>query len=167
MNHTNLIDSLLSLSQPLITSSLKSFFNLPNITLDVDFVNTLSLPLGSWQAKNWDSAVGSSSFDEFCDSITSNTSEEEVSEGNEWIERGFPSLPDDPRKSLASFKGYAKYIQDNIVSMCPVGVAQDTCFGTEEYGEGGTSVEESSWKSWPYQFCTGQFLPLVGIKMLY
>jgi hypothetical protein len=155
VNHTTLIDSLLSLSQPFVTSSLKSFFGLPNVTLDVDFVNTLALPLGAWQAKNWDESVGSSSFDEFCDAITS------TDEGGELVSTfleglGFPSLPTDPRKAFASFSGYAKYIQQNIVAMCPAGASQDECFGTAAYEQIGTSVEEGKWKAWPYQFCTGQ-----------
>lgn len=155
INHTSLIDELLGLSNPLVTSSLKSFFGLPNITLDTDWVNALHIPLGSWQARNWDDSVGSNEFFNFCDAITEGVEQEETKESAilvQAIRSVFPSFPSDPRKAFASFSAYAGYIKENIASMCPEGVAQDDCFGTDVYD--GDDLSEAPWKSWSYQFCT-------------
>nr|AGJ83950.1 serine carboxypeptidase [Glaciozyma antarctica] len=157
INHTSVIDELLAFSNPLVTSSLKSFFGLPNITLDTDFVNALHIPLGSWQGRNWDDSVGSNEFFNFCDAITEGLEEEHTSEASilvRAIRNIFPSFPSDPRKAFASFSAYAGYVKENIASMCPKGVAQDDCFGTDVYE--GDDLSEAPWKSWSYQFCTGE-----------
>ncbi|ORY83593.1 serine carboxypeptidase S28-domain-containing protein [Leucosporidium creatinivorum] len=156
-NHTSVIDSLLALDNPLVTTSLKSYFGLPNITLDTDFVNALSIPLGSWQARNWDSEVGSSAFFDFCDTLTADPEEVTKLGGLtttvlEFVAQAFPSWPKDPRKTFASFSAYAAYSKDKIASMCPEDEEQDDCFGTDAYG--GDGLEEAPWKSWSYQFCT-------------
>ncbi|KAL8290356.1 hypothetical protein RQP46_002614 [Phenoliferia psychrophenolica] len=156
-NHTSMIDSLLSLNQPMITQRLKSYFGLGGITLDTDFVNALQSPLGAWQGRNWDSEVGSRAFFDFCDKVEEGEKEELVGAGGgeewEWIEKLLPGLPENPAKRFASFKGYAEYVKENIASMCPEEDGeQDDCFGTGMYG--GDGLEEAPWRSWSYQFCT-------------
>lgn len=160
--NTALIDSLLSLNSSLVTPSLKSFFGLSNVTADADFVNALALPLGSWQARNWDGTVGSSRFDAFCDALTGNTSslstparpiDAALLEGLDGL-----ALPKDPRKTLASMSTYAAYVKEHIAALCPPDELQDACFGTDEYS--GDGLDEYEWKSWAWQFCSGapQFL---------
>ncbi|GAA5864820.1 hypothetical protein JCM3774_004240 [Rhodotorula dairenensis] len=154
-NHTELIDSLLALKTPFVTSRLKDAFGLGNITSDADFVNALAIPLGSWQARNWDPAVGSTRFFDFCDAVTAapeggaNSSDGSSSSAATSL---FPSLPSDPRKALESFQGYAKFVSEHVAALCPPDTTQDECFGTDEYG--GDSLDEAPWKSWSYQFCT-------------
>ncbi|GAA5874419.1 hypothetical protein JCM8547_005394 [Rhodosporidiobolus lusitaniae] len=159
INHTALIDSLLALHSPLVTSTLKSFFGLPNVTLDEDFVNALSLPLGSYQGQNWDPKVGSHGFQAFCaaieqDDAPSSTfvSSSALEAGIEGVAHLLPHWPKDPRNKFGQLKSYAAFIRDTIASACPAGASQDECFGTDEYG--GYGLEEAPWKSWSYQFCT-------------
>ncbi|KAI5476322.1 hypothetical protein MNV49_007893, partial [Pseudohyphozyma bogoriensis] len=154
INNTNLIDTLLSAGQPLVTSTLKTFFGLPNVTLDEDFVNTLSMPLGSWQARNWDPKVGSTEFFSFCDALTSPSDElaASLNPDEELLLSAFPPFPSDPRKTLASFKAYAAYIQENVASLCPPDEDQNDCFGTDLYE--GDGLDDAPWKSWTYQYCT-------------
>ncbi|GAA5934245.1 uncharacterized protein JCM15063_004515 [Sporobolomyces koalae] len=147
-NHTAAIDSILALKSSLLTSSLKTYFGLPNVTKDEDFVNALSMPLGSWQARNWDPRVGSKTFYRFCDALTNNAS----ASGQIEEEMSLPKWPSNPRKQLAAFANYANYVKEHIASRCPEGVAQDDCFGTDLYD--GDGLEEAPWKSWSYQFCT-------------
>lgn len=157
VENTALIDSLLSLNSSLVTPSLKSFFGLPDVTADADFVNALALPLGSWQARNWDGTVGSSRFDAFCDALTGNTSslstparpiDAALLEGLDGL-----ALPKDPRKTLASMSTYAAYVKEHIAALCPPDEPQDACFGTDEYS--GDGLDEYEWKSWAWQFCSG------------
>lgn len=149
-NHTSVIDSLLALGNPLVTSSLKSYFGLPNLT-DIDFVNTLAIPLGTWQARNWDSGVGSSEFFKFCDALTEDPEGESSSPKlkttlSHFAQRLWPSWPSDPRKAFASFSLYANYVKEVIASLCPDDEDQEDCFGTGAYG--GDELEEAPWRSW-------------------
>lgn len=106
---TSLIDDTLSQQKPDLTRRLKTAFGLPNVTQDVDFVSTLVDPLGDWQSKNWDPAVGTTDFDVFCATLA------EVESDN----------------LLEIMKVYAKYIEENVASLCQ-GEDQDSCFGTNE-----------------------------------
>ncbi|BGP01875.1 hypothetical protein NBRC10513v2_005515 [Rhodotorula toruloides] len=153
VNHTSLIDSLLAFEQPALTSALKGYFGLGNVTSDADFVNALAIPLGSWQARNWDPSVGSTRFFEFCDTLTANSSSvHEVDLFQPAQLAALPSLPKDPRKALASFAAYVSYVREHVATLCPPDTAQDDCFGTDEYS--GDELDDYEWKSWAYQFCT-------------
>jgi hypothetical protein len=165
INHTELIDSLLRVNSPLLTSTLKGFFGLPNVTLNEDFVNALALPLGSYQGQNWNDKVGSHGFQKFCSAIEEDTEPSSVLALPAPLEKAledlairFPSWPKDPRSKFAAFTSYAAFIKEHIASACPVGVEQDACFGTDDVG--GTGLEEAPWKSWSYQFCASFFPPL-------
>ncbi|GAA5976385.1 hypothetical protein JCM11641_005997 [Rhodosporidiobolus odoratus] len=161
-NHTTLIDSLLSLHNSFITNSLKSFFGLPNVTRDDDFVNALAIPLGSWQARNWDPKVGSHLFSAFCAAIEEDKPASALPDIPNVFEAVLDKLshllpasltwPKDPRSRYSAFSSYAAFIKEHIASACPEGMPQDACFGTEVYD--GTGLEDASWKSWSYQFCT-------------
>ncbi|GAA5844809.1 hypothetical protein JCM11251_002284 [Rhodosporidiobolus azoricus] len=158
INHTSLIDSLLTLNSPFVTSSLKSFFGLPNVTLDEDFVNALALPLGGYQGQNWDPLVGSHLFQSFCHAIEEDQPSASVLSPLEPLEKALDSLvhllpdwPKDPRSRFAAFSSYAGFIKSTIAAACPEGQSQDSCFGTDDFG--GIGLEESGWRSWSYQFC--------------
>lgn len=170
INHTELIDSLLTLNSPILTSTLKGFFGLPNVTLNEDFVNALALPLGSYQGQNWDDKVGSHGFQKFCRAIEEDKEPSSVFALPAPLEKAisdlafrFPSWPKDPRNKFAQFASYAAFIKENIASACPKDVKQDDCFGTDEVG--GSGLEEAPWKSWSYQFCTSR-LPSPSFESL-
>ncbi|GAA5967319.1 hypothetical protein JCM3765_005600 [Sporobolomyces pararoseus] len=148
-NHTTTIDSILAVKNSFLTSSLKAYFGLPNVTNDADFVNALTVPLGSWQARNWDPKVGSKTFDRFCDALTASPT---VTSARTIESELLPSWPSNPRKRLAEFTNYANYIKEHVAAKCPEGIEQDECFGTDVYV--GDGLEEAPWKSWAYQFCT-------------
>ncbi|GAA6033813.1 hypothetical protein JCM8097_000354 [Rhodosporidiobolus ruineniae] len=160
VNHTAFIDQLLALNSPFVTSTLKSFFGLGNVTLNEDFVNALALPLGSYQAQNWDPKVGSKGFRAFCDALEADQPGSSVFSLPRPLEDALASLgahlpsswPKDPRSRFAAFASYAAYIKEHVASACPDNLSQDECFGTDSYG--GDGLEEADWKSWSYQFCT-------------
>ncbi|BGP26294.1 extracelular serine carboxypeptidase [Rhodotorula toruloides] len=153
VNHTSLIDSLLAYQQPALTTALKGYFGLGNVTSDADFVNALAIPLGFWQARNWDHSVGSTRFFEFCDALAANASLAHISDLFQPAQLAvLPSLPQDPRTALARFAAYASYIREHIAILCPPDTAQDHCFGTDQYS--GDELDDYEWKSWAYQVCT-------------
>jgi hypothetical protein len=175
ISHTKHIDYLLNLSNSLITHQLKAFFGLGNITQDVDFVNALTIPLGSFQAKNWDDRLSSPTFDVFCDIVGRNGTGElggGLEEQNNFGRRnqmifGGTSNRHDPAEEFIKFSTYARYIRDNIAGLCPPEMSQDECFGSSnEVGEDGEDSDIGSFKSWTYQVCTGTFTFRLMISLL-
>lgn len=172
VRHTEMIDSVLALGSPLVSKALKSFFGL-NISRDDDFVNALSIPLGSFQAQNWDE-LGPSAFTIFCDAIGGNGTEgatileggvvkEQIVLGpttRSTVEAIHDTLsktpPIDPRRTFSEFSAYATYIKEHVASLCPPEMTDDECFGSEGMGEDGEDSDIASWKSWIYQVCTGE-----------
>lgn len=156
IDHTTMIDALLNLDST-VTHLLKSYFGLGNLTSSLDFVNTLSIPLGTWQARNWDAAVGSRAFYVFCEALEDGS---DVIANVDQIAFNFKSMT---LPSFSKFSSYARYIRDNVVSLCPEGATQDECFGTDsEGGQDGEDSDVASWKSWIYQICTGTPLPFLS-----
>lgn len=149
-NHTVLIDSILGLGNSLVTSALKNYFGL-NITDDRDFVNALTIPLSAWQGRNWDPAVGSPAFSDFCHVIAAK-SENGIDAAPQIQQATFP-WPSNPAKMFEGFSAYASYIKQNISSLCPPGATHDECFGTVLNGSEDT-LAEADWRSWTYQYCT-------------
>ncbi|GAA5913102.1 hypothetical protein JCM8208_000741 [Rhodotorula glutinis] len=156
---TALVDTMLALNSPFLTPPLKALFGLDNVTSDADFVNALAIPLGSWQARNWDGAVGSSRFDAFCAALTNTTSSTSSAAASSLSDSlaaavglGAVAFPQDPRKAIASLATYAEYIKQHVAVLCPPDEAQDACFGTDEYP--GDALDDYEWRSWAYQFCT-------------
>lgn len=169
-SNVKLIDNLISLNQPFVTDQLKLYFGLPNITDQVDFVNTLSLPLGSWQARNWDKEVGNDGFDLFCEALAKEptaptpppssshspyATTSSLEDSTNKLLAYLPTLPTNPRKVFAEISNYATYVKENIVPLCPEGISQDECFGSDIYADAGEGLEQSSWRSWTWQVCTG------------
>ncbi|GAA5846293.1 hypothetical protein JCM9279_005895 [Rhodotorula babjevae] len=156
---TSLVDTMLALNSPFLTPPLKALFGLDNVTSDADFVNALAIPLGSWQARNWDGTVGSSRFDAFCAALTNTTSSTSSPAASSLadshavaLDLGTTSFPQDPRKAIASLASYADYVKQHVAVLCPPDEPQDACFGTDEYP--GEALDDYEWRSWAYQFCS-------------
>ena len=119
---------------------LKALFGLPNVTSDADFANVLTLPLGSWQARNWDPAEGGSrAWDGFCSALTRSPKAAVVPAGS----------------LLSPLEPYAAVVR-SIAALCPSTATQDECFGTSNATQyaSDVSLASSRWRSWTYQVCT-------------
>jgi len=161
--HTTAIDNVINLGNGAVTQALKNYFGLGGISRNEDFVNALTLPLGSWQARNWDPAVSTDAFFEFCDQLVGNEDDDEGEAGV--AERAYAqlgdalfdalgfALPSWPGRSFASFSNYAAFVKENIAAACPEEEDQDFCFGNAEYSDADTSIKGAEWKAWPAQFC--------------
>ncbi|KAI0062858.1 peptidase S28 [Artomyces pyxidatus] len=136
------------LKVPYLRNTVKGLFNLTDLESDQDFVSLLTYPLGSWQGKNWDPAVGDTSFDDFCDALNGNTST--VAESHKEVE-----LPGGPRVNIALLN-YAKYIRENIVASCPTdaGFTIEECFGTNDASLYQATDLSQTWRLWAFQYCT-------------
>lgn len=139
-----------------LTQQLKDAFGLGNVTYDDDFAGILGFGIENWQSLNWDPAVTSNEFYNYCDNITSTeilfpgtTSQRSKVEGL-ITEGGYT-----PNKTLTtSMLNMIGYYNLTEVSTC-TGMTQDQCFSTHNktyYQQ--DSIEDGSWRSWPYQYCT-------------
>ncbi|KAI0784229.1 peptidase S28 [Abortiporus biennis] len=132
------VDELLSNSNTLPT--IKAFFGLGNVTHVEDFASVLSFPLGGWQNKNWDPAVGDNSFAEFCDALgTPNNTKVQIAKGI--------SISADVVK-------FANYINSTVSSQCSPPNTQDDCFGTFDPAAYQDTSLRATWRLWQFQVCT-------------
>ncbi|KAF4577249.1 hypothetical protein EYR36_005236 [Pleurotus pulmonarius] len=131
---------------------LKGLFGLADLEHDVDFVSTIESPLGSWQSKNWNPAIGSTRFDAFCAAVNA-------------APAGMANLTDLPfgaRERLVpitdglsldfALTNYAKYIKDNVASRCRSTVEE--CFGTFDDSQYQAIGLDQDWRLWTFQVCT-------------
>ncbi|SCV73372.1 BQ2448_7298 [Microbotryum intermedium] len=153
INHTNLIDQLLDLNNYTLTSTIKGFFGLPNVTRSDDFVNTLAIPLGSWQERNWDPAVGTNTFDQFCEALTSSKHTPISPRQVSVLQPHIKKIKWASATELEDLAKYARYIRTQIASSCPAGASQDDCF-SQSSGVTATGLDQASWRSWIWQFCS-------------
>ncbi|OWZ38641.1 serine carboxypeptidase [Cryptococcus neoformans c45] len=128
---------------------LKGLFGLGALE-DDDFADVISSPLGYWQEKNWDPAVGSTEFYNFCDALTA---------GGAGTKIGLVRVP-------ASVLNYAKYIKENVVSKCPRTPGEpdsdiENCFSTKDPETFRVTDLSQTWRLWLFQVCTqwGYFMP--------
>ncbi|RSH95203.1 hypothetical protein EHS25_000289 [Saitozyma podzolica] len=137
------IDAVLDMPTP-ISTILKGLFGLQELEHD-DFADVVGSPLGNWQAKNWDPAIGSDEFQNFCDALTA---------GGAGSQIGLVRVP-------AEVMNYAKYIKENVVSKCPEGSSIVDCFGTHDDEKFLDAGLEQTWRLWLFQVCTqwGYFMP--------
>jgi hypothetical protein len=118
-------------------------------------VSLLESPISSWQAKNWDPAVGSTAFDEFCAALTKSP----------WGTGGdLDEIPYGDSQRAVTFPGgltvdfavlnYAKYIKDYILPQCPAEYTHEECFGTFDDAKFQETSLDQTWRLWLFQVCT-------------
>ncbi|KAF2769483.1 hypothetical protein EJ03DRAFT_292874 [Teratosphaeria nubilosa] len=152
----NVVDNILiGKNSSNLSAELKSTFGFPNVTYDDDFANILGFGVGNWQSLNWDPAVSSPEFYNYCDNITSTqvlypATESVRSDAAYLIGQGGYSANTSLTTQMLNMIGYY-----NLTEASTCGKTQDECFGTHNY----TTYQDyslSNWNSlsWPYQYCT-------------
>ncbi|THH02794.1 hypothetical protein EW026_g112 [Hermanssonia centrifuga] len=117
---------------------IKALFGLANLTHDQDFVSLLAGPLGDWQDKNWDPAVNSDDFANFCTALGSpNDTSVEIAKGI---------------SVNAATINYAIYV--NQVCQEKDGSTADDCFGTFDPTQYQATDLSQTWRLWQFQVCT-------------
>ncbi|KAK1227719.1 Serine carboxypeptidase S28 [Marasmius sp. AFHP31] len=135
------------------SKTLKAQFGITTLTHDDDFASLITSPLGAWQSKNWDPAVGSTSFDTFCNAINEPPAGVDHSAVNLDFEN--PSRLVSIGNGLAvdyALANYGNYIKTRVVSRC--GGSQDTCFGTYNDTVYQATGLDQDWRLWQFQVCT-------------
>ncbi|KAI0074024.1 peptidase S28 [Panus rudis PR-1116 ss-1] len=145
------IDTLLAI--PFAKRTLKGLFGLADLEHDEDFASVIESPLGAWQAKNWDPAVGSTDFEQFCDALNKPLlgHDPEILIYDNITQ--MVTLPGGLRVDLSVYN-YANYIKENVVSQCPPEFTVEDCFGTFDDKKFQETALEHDWRLWVFQVCT-------------
>lgn len=125
----------------------KLFFNYATTALDQNFVERLYEGLYSWQSRNWDPAIGSGTFSNWCQAITSprleypssasvNASAAQILEATGYGGNGTLML------RLLNYAGYLRRFS----------LADEPAPTTASWA--GTAVPAEQFDSWSYQTCT-------------
>ncbi|KAK7028822.1 Serine carboxypeptidase [Paramarasmius palmivorus] len=149
------IDAILAKGNATESAALKARFGITDLAHDVDFVSLITSPLGSWQSKNWDPAVGSTAFDSFCNAINQPPSNLDFSVTFLDYER--PERLVDIGDGLAidfALANYADYIKQRVVARCPASATQEACFGTFDDSQYQETGLDQDWRLWQFQVCT-------------
>ncbi|KXN80843.1 putative serine protease EDA2 [Leucoagaricus sp. SymC.cos] len=150
-NSVAVIDTILL--SGLFKKQLKGLFGLADLKHDDDFASLISNVLGSWQSKEWDPAVNSPTFDQFCEALNAPVfgipaQATEASFGSDArmveVEPGF--------KLDLSVINYANYIKNHTVSRCKTTVEE--CFGTYDDSQFQDTGLDQDWRLWQFQVCT-------------
>ncbi|KAH9957385.1 peptidase S28 [Lactifluus volemus] len=146
VNSISMIDSLLKIGP--LRGRLKSLFGLSELESDKDFVSVLEYPLTTWEDQNWDPAVSSTTFDQFCATLNGDT----------------PTLKDTERtvllggglKANIALVKLRQVDRENIVVLCPqdMGLTVEDCFGTNEDSKYQITDLSEDWRPWVFQYCT-------------
>ncbi|KAL9130213.1 MAG: hypothetical protein Q9217_001558 [Psora testacea] len=157
---TNVVDNiLLHKNNSNLTMELKSTFGLEDIQYDDDFANTLSLGIGGWQGRNWDPAVNDPTFSQYCGNVSSNSTL------YPYTTTLTPTV-----HTLLRAAGYGNQLSTLTVPMLNyIGYINATVPGpaaasgktlNQYYSNHNSSfyaldsIDEGSWRSWPYQYCS-------------
>ena len=123
-----------------------------------DFANALSTGIGGWQGRNWDPAVNSPAFSQYCGNITANSTLHPP-----------PANLTSTVKHLVAAGGYASqsatlttqmlnfiiWANTTLVQPCiSGGSTTNECYTTHNTTFYAQSDISQTWRSWPYQYCT-------------
>ena len=113
-----------------LTAELKAAFGMPNVTSDADFANQLAQGISYWQSLNWDPAVTSNEFYNYCDNITSAevlypATEAKRSTAASLISQAGYDANETIVNQMLNYIGYVNLTQ---LSTCSAGETQNQCF---------------------------------------
>ncbi|KAL9577769.1 MAG: hypothetical protein Q9212_006153 [Teloschistes hypoglaucus] len=157
----NVVDNIL-LNNTKYTAQLKSAFGMESITYDDDFAQVLSYPIGGWQGRNWDPEINDPSFYEYCSNITSPTliSNTTTTPNITTLAQTLLLAAGYTNNSTSTLTlpllNFIHYIQSNYIApILATNTTLNTAYSTHNqtfYAQ--SSLSQSSWRSWPYQYCT-------------
>jgi len=159
---TNVVDNIL-INKAAYIGGLKQGFGLEGITHNTDFANVLSDGVGGWQGLNWDPAVASPAFYEYCGNVSSNKTLYPASSGQissvqtllEAAGYGSGSSSIDHSTLVNRMLNYMGWIYSTQVAPCTQGgETPDQCFTTQNATFYALDDITQTWRSWPYQYCS-------------
>ncbi|KAI2643576.1 serine carboxypeptidase S28-domain-containing protein [Xylaria nigripes] len=136
-------------------SQLKSVFGLSGVTADADFASSINGGITGLQSLNWDPAVSSNQFNDYCDTVSMSSlkfpdTEKLRDSVNELIQvAGYGHEV----KTLSNYMlNYIGFNAPNVAS-CQ-SADQNECFGTNNATFYAQDDLSQTWRSWPYQYCS-------------
>ncbi|KAK3115734.1 hypothetical protein LTR53_004655 [Teratosphaeriaceae sp. CCFEE 6253] len=155
---THIVDNILiGKNSTSLTTKLKNALGLGDMTYDDDFANVLSYGMQNWQSLNWDPAISSPEFYNYCANISD---ADVLYPSTESLRTAASSLISqggyDANTSLVNqMLNYIGYVNLTAVEPCTESNrTQDQCFSNHNVTYYHQDTLEDSWRSWPYQYCT-------------
>jgi hypothetical protein len=140
-----------------LISKLKSLFGLGDVKPDEDFADVISSTgIAAWQGRNWDPAVGSPMFDQWCNNISSTellypAVEEKQEELQSFLEE-IPDLGQIEPEFMNSTLNWIGYINATAIAACHRhNKTIDKCFALNETLWQQEGREEADTRSWTWQ----------------
>lgn len=145
------------------TAKVQRLFGVEELSHVQDFVALLTYPLGAWQAQNWDPKVSSTGFTDFCDDLLGRNQPNSVPEGSQGQGAQHPLITS-TRTTASYISNYASYIRENVLRFCRTDKGQtlDECFGTFNDTDYQQTDLGQTWRSWTWQYCTGESSALLA-----
>lgn len=134
------------------TEQLLELFGLKGLTNLGDLANLNTYPLGSFQSLNWDPAVTSTEFGEFCNTLTTYGADGKYDSVSEKVASKGLSVS-------REVHAYAHYMRTNYVEPCVKGeddqtpASPDECFGTD-FEAFASEAKLSAGRAWTFQYCS-------------
>lgn len=153
---TNVVDNIL-INRPAYTGKLKEAFGLQGLSYTTDFANVLSNGIGGWQGRNWDPAINSPLFDDYCGNVSSNQNLYSVSSTQASLVQNILSAAGYGSQSylVNRMLNYIGWINTTQVAPCiNGGETADQCFSTQNATFYAQDDITQTWRSWPYQYCS-------------
>ncbi|KAL2824717.1 serine carboxypeptidase S28-domain-containing protein [Aspergillus pseudoustus] len=139
-------------------AQLQAAFGFSTPINNTDFVNFLSNPLGAFQSRNWDPAVGSYEFRHYCDNITAAEPLYTPTNYTALLPGLLESAGYDKRNKtlLANLRNEIGYLNSSVQSY----LEEQAAAQVSDVATSG-SLSKDSGTSWNYQVCTewGYFMP--------
>ena len=137
---------------------MQGLFGMQDLTCANDFAMQVSGPLGNWQSLNWDPAVNSTAFGEYCGNFTAPgllfDNQDQTSLAQTLLTAGgYGSEVEELTTPLLNLAGY---LNSTAAVPCTEGnQTLDQCYSTHN----ATYYEQDDWdssdvRSWPYMYCT-------------
>jgi len=160
------------------TPSLKTAFGTPNITNIKDFGALLAGGITGWQSTNWNPAVGSPAFFEYCGNITSDTliypaTKDLTARAQTLLAAGgYRAQTADLTNHLLNWIGYLRLTQ--VTPCAESNSTQDECFNVNPVAPyQDTTNANWGYRSWTYQYCmqwgyfqTGSGVPAAQLPLV-
>ena len=130
------LDSLISADNTAAIDQMKSLFGLGDLSSNLDFAYTISLPiggplnypLGTWQELNWNKSVSDPHWWWFCGNMTDDTAPANVTAGDALLANYTNG------QNWTGLGAYAIYFQQVYLPLCTsgrVGSTDSGCYGTQ------------------------------------
>ena len=154
---TNVMDNIIFNNHSYV-AELKQLFNLQGLQYDDDFMSALSSGIFGWQSRNWDPAVNSLGFANYCGNLSSTDilypayNDREALAEKLITAGGYPEQAATWVPNLLNWAAYVNYTQVQRILRSGETVAEyfsvrnDTFYEQDDISQ--------TWRSWPYQYCT-------------